>query len=121
MFLALVLVEEEVEEDGGSEEVRLHLRRAAGGEVDHEAVAVGEQLLAHVGGGLRDGPHLLPLHVADDKVSLERTSCVYALVVTIFTCVQQQVVRRQGTWMTNCTSPSASRTSNLPHMLKGGA
>ena len=52
MFLVLVLVEEEVEEDGGSEEVRLHLRRAAGGEVDDEAVAVGEQLLADAGGGL---------------------------------------------------------------------
>ena len=76
MFLALVLVEEEVEEDGGSEEVRLHLRRAAGGEVDHEAVAVGEQLLAHVGGGLRDGPHILPFHVSDDKIGLRRTKDV---------------------------------------------
>ena len=52
MFLVLVLVEEEVEEDGGSEEGCLHLRQAARGEVDDEAVAVGEQLLADAGGGL---------------------------------------------------------------------
>ena len=83
--LALVLVEQEVDEDGGSEESCLHLRQAAGGEVDDEVVAVGEQLVVHVGGGLQDVPHLLPLRVADDKVSLERTSYVYALVVTIFT------------------------------------
>ena len=83
--LALVLVEQEVDEDGGSEESCLHLRQAAGREVDDEVVAVGEQLLVHVGGGLQDVPHLLPLRVADDKVSLERTSYVYALVVTIFT------------------------------------
>ena len=48
----LVLVEEKVKEDGGSEEGSLHLRQAVGGEVDDEAVAVGEQLLGHVGGGL---------------------------------------------------------------------
>ena len=69
----LVLVEEEVEEDGGGQEGCLHLRQAARGEVDDKAVAVGEQLLAHVGGGLRDAPHLHPRHVADDKVGLKRT------------------------------------------------
>ena len=50
--LVLVLVEEEVKEEGGSKEGRLHLRQAVGGEVNDEAIAVGEQLLAHVGGGL---------------------------------------------------------------------
>ena len=52
MFLVLVLVEEEVDEDGGSKEGCLHLRQAARGKVDDEAVAVGEQLLADAGGGL---------------------------------------------------------------------
>ena len=49
------------------------LRGAAGGELNVEAVAVGEELLAHAGGGLRDGPHILPFHVSDDKIGLRRT------------------------------------------------
>ena len=64
--VALFLVKEEVKEDGGAKKSCFHLWQAARGEVDDEAVAV----LGHVGGGLRDGSHLLPLHVADDKASL---------------------------------------------------
>ena len=64
---------DKVKEEGGAEESSLHLRWAAGGEVDDEAVAVGEHLFGHIGGGLRDAPQLLPLHIADDKLSLGRT------------------------------------------------
>ena len=72
----LVLVEEEVEEENSAKKGGLHLRGAAGGELNVEAVAVGEELLAHVGGGLRDGPHILPFHVSDDKIGLRRTKDV---------------------------------------------
>ena len=50
----------------------LHLWQAVGGEVDDEAVAVGEELLAHVGRGLRDPPHLLRVQVGDQEVRLGR-------------------------------------------------
>ena len=97
-MLVLVLVEEEVKEEGGSKEGRLHLRQAVGGEVNDEVVTVGEQLLAHVGGGLRDGPHLLPLHVADDKVGLGKDRNVNMENTWLDdTWVQQHVVRTQGT------------------------
>ena len=53
-------------------ETHLHLWQAVGGEVDDEAVAVGEELLAHVGRGLRDPPHLLRVQVGDQEVRLRR-------------------------------------------------
>ena len=65
--------EEEVEEENSAKKGGLHLRGADGGELNVEAVAVGEELLAHVGGGLRDGPHILAFHVSDDKIGLRRT------------------------------------------------
>ena len=92
MSKLLVLVEHEVEEKSSTEdgrlfywnfkltskcqflrsETHLHLWQAVGGEVDDEAVAVGEELLAHVGRGLRDPAHLLRVQVGDQEVRLGR-------------------------------------------------
>ena len=91
MSKLLVLVEHEVEEKSSTEdgrlllelqthikmpvlrsETHLHLWQAVGGEVDDEAVAVGEELLAHIGRGFRDPPHLLRVQVGDQEVRLRR-------------------------------------------------
>ena len=50
LVLALVFVEEEVEEEKSSKEGRLHLGQAARGEVDEESVAL--RHVGHVGGRL---------------------------------------------------------------------